>query len=225
MKTGILIQARLSSSRFPGKMLALLNGIPLIQFVFNRCKVSKHAGIVAVITSDQSSDDPLYECCRNNNIPVFRGGLDNVLDRYVKAAKFFGCDVVCRVCGDSPFVDICCIDQMFKCLKKNDEYFSVSGGLNGFISEIVTYQTLAKVNCLASSSEDREHVTKYIRDNLNQFRHRMFDIGSVPEALQRITLTVDYEKDMDLANLIVKNGLSGFDFQSQDVIKILHRIL
>lgn len=216
-----MIQARLSSSRFPGKMLRKINGIPLIRYVVDRCRASIKADIVAVITSDQISDDPLYEYCMAHEIPVFRGSLTNVLDRYVQASLFFGCDIVCRVCGDSPFVDTFYIDKMFQDMRKDDEYLSVTGGLNGFISEVVTYGALSKVERLTESADDLEHVTKYIRDNLSLFRNRLFEMDLIPESLKNITLTIDYEKDLELADIIIRKGLNGFYFQSQDVIKIL----
>ena len=223
MKKGILIQARLSSSRFPGKMLKNLGEIPLVHYVFNRCKVSSRADLVAVITSTENSDDPLYEYCRNYDIPVFRGDLENVLSRYIQAAKHFEVDLICRVCGDSPFVDIFYIDKILQGMVDGKwDYMSVKGSFNGFFSEAVSLKTLLKVQRLTNSYSDLEHVTKYIRKNLDMFNHKILDMKLMPEKLQKVTLTIDYEKDLELANLIIKNGLKGFDFTSQEVIKNLY---
>ena len=223
MKKGILIQARLSSSRFPGKMLKNLGEIPLVHYVFNRCKVSSRADLVAVITSTENSDDPLYEYCRNYDIPVFRGDLENVLNRYIQAANHFEVDLICRVCGDSPFVDIVYIDKILQGMVVDKrEYMSVMGSFNGFISEAVSLKTLLNVQKLTNSYSDLEHVTKYIRKNINMFNHKILDMQLMPEKLHNITLTIDYEKDLELANLIIKNGLKGFNFTSQEVIKNLY---
>lgn len=221
-KKGILIQARLSSSRFPGKMLKSLGEVPLVQYVFNRCEISSQADLVGVITSFEKSDDLLYDYCKKAGIPVFRGSLDNVLDRYIQAAKYFECDIVCRVCGDSPFVDIFCIDKLFRAIRDSEDYLSVEGRLKGFIFEVVTLKALLKVQCLTNSVDDLEHVTKYIRNNLEIFNYRTFDMKSMDRKLQDITLTIDYKKDLELANSIIAKGLRGYNFMSKDVIDILY---
>lgn len=227
MRKGILIQARLSSSRFPGKMLKELGGVPLVQYVFNRCKMSSQADFIGVVTSIEQSDDCLYLYCVNNKIPVFRGSLNNVLDRYIQAAKHFKCDFVCRVCGDSPFVDIYYIDKLLRALVDNNDYLAVKGGFNGFLSEVVSLAILMKIQSLTSSPEDLEHVTKYIRNHLEMFDHQIFDMDLkvLDKKLQDITLTIDYEQDLELANLIVDKGLHGYDFLSEEAVAVLKRVL
>ena len=110
-KKGILIQSRLSSSRLPKKMLMDIGGYKLVEFVYKRAILSTQSDMVAIITSTHRSDDELYEFCKAKNIPVFRGSLDNVLERYIEASDFFELDIVVRVCGDSPFVDVDYIDE------------------------------------------------------------------------------------------------------------------
>jgi spore coat polysaccharide biosynthesis protein SpsF (cytidylyltransferase family) len=223
MKKGILIQARLSSSRFPGKMLKTLGGIPLVHYIFNRCKISSKADIVAIITSTESSDTPLYKYCQVCDIPIFRGSLTNVLDRYIQASNFFELDLIGRICGDSPFVDIDWIDRLFKCMEEEKkDYMAATGVFNGFFSEVVTLKSLLKILKFTNSRSDLEHVTKYIRNNLDKFGHRIFDMGLQFENYENITLTIDFEKDLILANTIIKNGLTGFNFTSQDVSKNLY---
>ncbi|MCK5541080.1 MAG: hypothetical protein KAI40_00190 [Desulfobacterales bacterium] len=222
MKKGILIQARLSSKRFPNKMLNQLGGVPLIQYVFNRCKISSQADMVGVITSIEQSDDLLYDYCKSQNMPVFRGSLNNVLDRYIQAANHFGCNILCRVCGDSPFVDTVYIDKLFMAVQKGDEYLSVKGGLNGFFSEIVTLKALRKMQSNTNAADDLEHVTKYIRKNLKMFNYRIFQMNTIEKKLQNFSLTVDYENDLEIANSIITKGLHGYDFLTEELIEILN---
>ena len=85
MNNAILIQARLSSSRFPKKMLENIGGITLMEYVYKRCKNSMRADRVIVITSNNKTDDELYRLCLDKNILVFRGDLENVLKRYIDA--------------------------------------------------------------------------------------------------------------------------------------------
>jgi len=88
MKKAILIQARLNSSRFPKKMLKKLGEFTLVEYVYNRCLASKETDLVGVITSLEKSDDELANLCKSKNIPFYRGNLNNVLDRYIKAGEF-----------------------------------------------------------------------------------------------------------------------------------------
>jgi len=225
MKKAILIQSRLSSSRFPGKMLASLGDITLVEYVYYRCKQSSEADDVMIITSIEKSDDALYELCLSKSIPVFRGALDDVLKRYIDAGEFMNVDKVCRVCGDSPFVDIATIDKFFIEIENNEslDYIASSNSLNGFMSEVFVMDLLKKVYNYDLTSEDYEHVTKYIRDNSSNFSIKEVDLKLRPSELEDFTLTVDYERDLDVANKIVEH-LRGFDFTSKDVISVLEKI-
>lgn len=222
----IFIQARLTSSRFPNKMLADLNGYPLCEYVYRRCANSKMIDRVAVLTSNESSDDKLADMCVGKNIPVYRGDLNNVLDRFVSAADFFGAKYVIRVCGDSPFVDIDLLDDVMANSDILDKYGYILLGncLNGFMFEIIRADILKSLSAMPDLSDlDREHVTKYIRDRAEQFKCLFLDANLRPKELEKYTLTVDYESDMQIARDICKE-LKGFDFKSTDIIKILQEL-
>ncbi len=224
-KTGILIQARLSSSRFPGKMLDEICEFKLCEYVYNRCRVSKFADFVAIITSNDGSDDELASFCDSRGIPVFRGDLNDVLWRYIEAAGCFGLENVVRVCGDSPFVDIDLIDEIIQlALNECVEYYTVADCLNGFMSEFVRLDTLKRIALEADLSiEDKEHVTKYIRDRVSLFKCGFIDASLRPKELERYTLTIDYPADIEIARKICKD-LNGFDFKSTDILEILQKI-
>ena len=89
MKKAILIQARMSSNRFPEKMMAEIGGKPLVHHMYDRCNESLYADTVSIITSRDKSDDKLFKYCINKKIPVYRGSLNNVLKRYIDALEFF----------------------------------------------------------------------------------------------------------------------------------------
>jgi spore coat polysaccharide biosynthesis protein SpsF (cytidylyltransferase family) len=221
VKKDILIQARLSSSRFPQKMLANLEDYKLVEYVYKRCKQSKVADNVMIITSIEKSDDELYNFCLKQNIPIFRGDLNNVLKRYLNASQKYNIDIVCRVCGDSPFVDVDAIDKMFKDIEKKQlDYIHTTNILNGFMSEVFTLALLKKVYSMPLTLEDKEHVTKYIRDNISEYKTSELDLNLKDKKLEKYTLTIDYTKDLEIANLIAKR-LGRFDFKSNDVINIL----
>ncbi len=225
MSKAILIQARLSSSRFPSKMLHDLGNYKLIEYVYNRCLTSKASNSVLVITSSECSDDELYSFCINKNINVFRGDLDDVLKRYLKASEENKFDIICRVCGDSPFVDIAAIDNMFYYFEKNKtiDYMSTSDSLNGFMSEAFTLNLLRKIYNVALTKNDKEHVTKYVRDHMLNFQTKELKLNLRPEHLSSFTLTIDYLEDIILAEKIV-DKLKDFTFTSLEVIEILKKI-
>lgn len=224
MKKCILIQSRLSSTRFPKKMLSQLGDYKLVEYVYNRCKESKVADEVMVITSSQESDNELYEYCLLKDIAVFRGDLDNVFKRYLDAAQVNNIDVICRVCGDSPFVDVDAIDKMFIELSNNKlEYIAPINVLNGFMSEVFTLDLLQKVYNFELTKEDKEHVTKYVRDNKNRFKTKELNLNLRDKNLEKYTLTVDYPNELEIAQNIASN-LKDFSFKSKDVINILKKI-
>jgi spore coat polysaccharide biosynthesis protein SpsF (cytidylyltransferase family) len=221
VKKAILIQARLSSSRFPKKMLSNLGDYKLVEYVYKRCNQSKVADNVMIITSNEKSDDELYTFCLKQNIPIFRGDLNNVLKRYLDASQKYNFDIVCRVCGDSPFVDVNAIDKMLEDIEKKQlDYINKTNILNGFMSEVFTLNLLKKVYNMPLTLEDKEHVTKYIRDNISEYKTSELDLNLRDKELEKYTLTVDYPQDLEIANSIA-NNLDGFDFKSNDIIKIL----
>mgnify|MGYP000673680609 CR=1 FL=1 len=225
MKKIILIQARLSSSRFPRKMLHGILGIPLVEYVFKRCKESKVANDVAVITSVEKSDDALYDFCKEKRIPVFRGPLDDVLRRYIMAAKYYNSSIICRVCGDSPFVDYMAIDKQFIEFEKKSslEYTITTNCLNGFISEAFTLNLIKKIYNADLTKDEKEHVTKYIRDNKKSFEIKELNLNLRPKKLDSFTLTVDYPEDIEIAEKIVSK-FDCINFTSEEIIQELNNM-
>jgi spore coat polysaccharide biosynthesis protein SpsF len=221
----ILIQARMSSTRFPGKMLQKLGSSTLVEYVYKRCVTSSEAETVCIVTSEDKTDDALHRLCLEKKIPVCRGDLHNVLKRYITCAEALKASVICRVCGDSPFVDIEAIDEGFKHLKGNPqlEYLYTDNILNGFMSEVFTLEVLKRVHTLDLSESDKEHVTKYMRDNINEFYTECLNLELRPKGLSDYTLTIDYEADLKLAQEI-NTHLKGFNFKSDDIIKILNQM-
>lgn len=225
MKKVILIQARLSSSRFPQKMLKNLGNYTLLEYVYKRCCQSKNAHSVIIVTSTDVTDNDLYQFCISKNIPVYRGNLENVFERYLNCGIENCIDVIARVCGDSPFVDIDALDKNFEFFEKQEnlEYSFVSNTLNGFMSEVFTLNLLKKLYNLPLDVIHKEHVTKYIRDYIEQFDVKELRLNLKPKYLEHFTLTIDYENDLEIAQKIVKQ-LDNFSFTSEQVIKILKNI-
>jgi spore coat polysaccharide biosynthesis protein SpsF len=104
-KVGIIVQARMGSTRLPGKVLRIVDSKPLLQILLGRLKRVKPCDIIIVATTVDPKDDPIEQLCKELRIPVFRGSEQDVLSRYYLAAKKHDLDVVVRITGDCPVMD------------------------------------------------------------------------------------------------------------------------
>jgi len=222
MSAAIIIQARMGSTRLPGKSLMDIGGKPLIWHVVERAKKSKLAQQVVLATTVDRKDDLLAEFAKKNPIALFRGDLDDVLDRYYQAAKSTGASIIVRITGDSPLVDPQLIDEAIRTLQKGG-YDYVSNGkqpwMDGFDVEAFTFAALEQAWKEAKMASEREHVTPYIR---NSGKFRVFYLEN-DLRLDGVQCSVDREKDLELVREIYRRmkakGLSH-DFSYKDVIAL-----
>jgi len=125
MVVGIIIQARMGSTRLPKKSLKLLRGKPIVHRCYEQCSKAKCAEKVIVAIPEGELDDPLFEYCKENNMDVFRGDHDNLIKRYHDCAKANDVDTVIRITGDNPIVDPDIIDLVYaEHVKQNGDYTS-----------------------------------------------------------------------------------------------------
>ncbi len=224
-RCAIIIQARMSSLRFPKKMMAHLSGMPLIEYVYNRCRKSS-VGKVLVATSNDRSDDELYDYCKKIQIPIVKGSLDSVLKRYIQAGCWTDADYIVRVCGDTPFVDIFLIDRLLKeLISEKLDYVSFDKDTiaSGFYSEAVTLGALKKVLLLTNDKEDLEHVTRFIIRNRKMFLAKFMKVKLNPEFIKDIRLTIDYPEDINTANIITDELKGNFLFSSSEILDIVKK--
>ncbi|MEK7208951.1 MAG: glycosyltransferase family protein [Patescibacteria group bacterium] len=225
-KVGIIIQARMSSTRLPGKVLLPLAGKEMLWHVVERCRRSRRAHNVIVATSSDRSDDVLAGWCKKNSIPVFRGNLDNVLSRYFNCAKKNNLDIIVRITSDCPLVDPSSIDEILRVLNtgrtKHVEYVSNLLDRNyprGLDCEAFTFSVLKNAHKKAIDAFDKEHVTPYIIKNARTCPYTM------PKKLQgNYRLTVDEKNDYKLIKLIYDNFYKNGDIINVcDVLKFLSK--
>lgn len=174
MRTVAIIQARMGSSRLPGKMLMPLAGIPVIQWVYDRARQIEGLDDMIVATTTTSKDDPLVASCMEHRIPVFRGSENDVLDRYYQAAQATAADVVIRVTGDCPLLDPGESSKVLALFRQTPgcEYASNTHPPflpDGLDTEVVQVSTLARVWREVGDRVAREHVTWYIHQHPEQF--------------------------------------------------------
>ena len=221
MKTVALIQARMSSSRLPGKVLQDIAGQPMLLRVIRRAKQAKSIDLVAVITSIHEDDDAIEILCKGNGIACFRGSLDDVLDRYYQAAIYFQADIVVRLTADCPLLDPKIIDKVVQNFHKGT-FCYVSNVLectypDGLDTEIFRFEALERVWKEARLKSEREHVTAYI------YKHpELFQLGSVKQEqdLSLLRWTVDTPQDMEFVRTIY-NFFKEVEFGMDDILKLL----
>ena len=173
MKIAAIIQARMGSSRLPGKVMMKLDEYPTLYHVVNQLRVSKFLDEIIIATSTEKQDDLIFEYAKKNHLLVFRGDEKDCLDRYYQCAKKFNVDIIVRIPADKPLIDPNLVDDLLeKFLKTKYDYASnwlTKNVPSGTEVEAVTFNALSKSWKEAISQNNREHVTQYIYENPNKF--------------------------------------------------------
>lgn len=200
MRIIAVIQARMSSSRFPGKMLAPLAGAPLIEVVCRRVRACDALDGLVVATSDRADDDPLAEAVERLEVPLYRGSLDNVLARMVGAARRADAEAVVRITGDCPLVDPQVLATMIRRFREGDLAYlsnvSPPSFPNGLDLEIVRLDALEAALAEATEAYQREHVTPFVRERPNRFPQGNFARDG--ESLYSLHWSVDRPEHLEV---------------------------
>jgi len=169
MKIVALVQARMGSTRLPGKVMKLVDGIPLIQLLFERLSVSKCVDKIVLVTPKDNKNTPLVECIKELGYEVFQGSENDVLDRYYQAAKKEKATAIVRITGDCPLIDPEIVDQLIKLFYDTKvDYASNTippSYPDGLDVSICTFDSLKLAWEKAETSYDREHVMPFIRNS------------------------------------------------------------
>lgn len=194
----LIIQARMGSTRLPGKVLKEMDGIVALDRCVQRCRAMKYVDEVVVATSDLGNDDILEDWCNQHGILSFRGSEQDVLDRYVCCAREHEAELVIRVTSDCPFVDYELGDRTIRqtVLEQTDYIFYPPRPL-GLMVEAVPFRTLEEVHRISTEARHREHVTYYIREYRDRFRTIRAELPPIyhhPE----LRLTLDTPEDYRL---------------------------
>lgn len=193
----IIIQARTGSSRFPGKTMHPLNGVPLIGWLIEGARKFVNAKGVAVAVPDLPEDDLLVGYVQSLGVPCVRGPVDDVLARYHLAATALKADPVIRLCADSPLVAAEFMDVMIEShLETGADLTNGTRYPLGSVGEAVSYRALDLMHREATAPYCREHVTPYIHEHADQFT---INTLMPPVWMQRdFRLTVDTAADMEM---------------------------
>jgi spore coat polysaccharide biosynthesis protein SpsF len=204
---GVIIQARMGSTRLPGKVLKQLGDRPILGHILDRLGHLEYPATVVVATSLQPADDAIEQYCRGRDINCFRGSETDVLDRYLACASKYAFDQVVRLTADNPFTDITELDRLIQLHLKDDNDYTHSFGKMpvGVGAEIFSMAALRRSHQEGHAQNHREHVNEYIQENPLKFKIGMLE---VPPGKQRpdMRLTVDTRDDFERAEKIVALG-------------------
>ena len=204
MKIAAIIQARISSTRLPGKVLKELpfnSGITCLEQVIRRLKKSKKIDDIVIATTEDKEDNEIVDIAKKEDVKYFRGSKENVLSRYYFAAKKNNIDVVVRITSDCPCIDVDITDLTIDAhINKVADYTSNSLTRtypHGLDVEVFNFNALEEAYKNATKYYEKEHVTPYIYRNPQKFK---INIVKAPKELYAsdIRITLDTEEDYAL---------------------------
>jgi spore coat polysaccharide biosynthesis protein SpsF len=215
MRVTAIIQARLGSTRLPRKVLADVNGAPMLKRCVDRVRSARLVDQVLVATTTAPRDDALVAHCEGNRWPVYRGSEEDVLQRYHAAAHHDGADVVLRITSDCPLIDPGIIDKVIECFHRESADYA-SNTIQprtfprGLDAEVFSTVSLDRANREALASLEREHVTPYFYNNPDRFRLRLV---RAERDFSYLRWTVDTEEDLTLVRRIYRHfGETSFSW-------------
>lgn len=229
-KVACVTQARMTSTRLPGKILMTAAGKPLLQWHLERLLAARRVDQVALATTSNPEDDQTAELGKKLGVFVFRGSEDDVLGRFAGCAAACGADTVIRVTADCPLIDPALIDDLVDAFAATPtiDYCSVDVGRlpRGLDAEIFAYATLATAAAQAQEPSEREHVTPFIHRRPDRFRlgppiGPPADPSSPLERAYR--WCVDEAADLELVRLLLAELPSDRVFGWRDVCMLLSR--
>lgn len=221
MKILAIVQARCSSTRLPGKVIKELAGKPMIVQELERLGRSKMISKIVLATSTESSDDPLERVLAGTDVDVFRGNLDDVLDRYYQCAKQYQPEHVVRITGDCPVIDWRLVDEVIENHFKNgNDYTRLNDDFpDGLDVEIMKFSALEEAWKNAKMLSEREHVTLYLKNHKDNYQ-----LGEVAcgKKLGNMRWTVDEPQDFVFVEKVFGELYDGNpDFAMNDILALL----
>ena len=207
MRTVIIDQARMTSTRLPGKVMKEVLGKPLLEYQIERLRQVRQADELVIATTTNNSDQPIIELCERLGVEYFRGSEEDVLSRYYEAATEFEADVIIRVTSDCPLIDPGVMDEVIGLYINNRaKYDYVSNTLErtyprGLDTEVFSMTALKKAFREAREQPEREHVTLFMYRRPEEF---LLANSSSAIDYSKHRWTVDTSEDFELIKLILQ---------------------
>lgn len=223
------IEARMTSSRLPGKVLLPIGGKPALELLIERLKRSKYLDVICVATTTNDADDPIVEIAKRLGVDCFRGSESDVLGRVLGAAQSVNADIIVEITADCPFMDPLLVDRGI------EEFFThevdyvgnttdpvISTYANGFDVQVFPTTLLAEVDKITQDPIDRTHVSYYVYTRPEKYR--CFNWEAEPESYGpdlRVTLDEKYDYE---ALVAIADALIPLDqnFSAKQITQFLH---
>lgn len=228
MKIVSIIQARMNSTRLPGKVLMEVNKKPMIGYLVDRLKKIKKIEEIIISTTKNKKDDSLINFCKKKKIKFYRGSEKNVLKRVYETAKLYEADIILFITGDCPIIDIKVINKVLNYFLKYKKSFDYVGNAflrsfpDGMDAHVFHFKTLEKNFKMVSKRIEKEHVTLGIKNNSKKFKIKNL---IAPKKLfwPELGLTLDEREDFILIRKLIlyfKKQKKLF-FDCRDIINLL----
>jgi len=229
-KIVIVVQARISSSRLPGKVMLPVLGESLLYRMIERLRMIRHEAQIVIATSEEPGDDIIEKETSKIGVPCFRGSLNNLLDRHYQVAKLYSADIVLKIPSDCPLIDPQIIDQVLDFFYDHPGQYDFVSNLHpatfpdGNDVEIMTMDCVERTWKEATRQLELEHTTPYIWENPEKFRigNAMWATGKDYSMSHRFT--IDYQADYEFIEAVfgelypAKPG-----FSCDDILKLLEK--
>ncbi|MCW8138889.1 MAG: glycosyltransferase family protein [Planctomycetota bacterium] len=225
MRTVAIIQARLGSSRLPGKVLMDIAGRPMLERVVERARRAITLDEVVVATTTEPADEQIVALAADRGWRAYRGSQEDVLDRYVQVARAVAADVVVRITSDCPLIDPGVIDQVVRGRAEGGADYC-SNGLGrrtfprGLDVEALTREALERADREATRAHEREHVTPYLYERAGRFVLRGVES---PDDHSHHRWTVDTPEDLALVRGVYEGLGSDGPASWREVLEVLQR--
>jgi spore coat polysaccharide biosynthesis protein SpsF len=223
------IEARMSSSRLPGKVLMEINGRPAMLRLVDRLRQCRYLDDVIVATTTSESDDVLVAWCEDNRVPCYRGSEEDVLDRVVEAQKFMKSDLVVEITGDSPLTDPEIVDMGIETFLAHDADVVSNCGRTmswpmGQNVQVFPLRLLEEINRTIGDATVHEHVSLYFYEHPE--RYRLIELIA-PRRWREPgwRMQLDYSEDLKFLNEVYARlePVHGEGFGLEEVMALLRR--
>lgn len=224
-----VIQARMGSTRLPGKVAKLVLGKPMLSHQIGRIKHSKLVDKIVIATTDKAEDDKVEEIAKECGVACFRGSEKDVLDRFYKTAKMAGAETIVRLTGDCPFSDPLVIDEIIQFFFESgiDDTGTPENYPEGLDAEVFSFAALERAWKEAEKPSEREHVTPYLYNHPEIFKVKRLKTGKLyqgSEDISKYHWSVDERQDFEFAvrifeRLYQENKL----FLMNDILEVIRK--
>jgi len=216
----ISIEARMTSSRLPGKVLKLINGMASLEIMIYRIKRAKLVDNIIIATTTNREDDEIISFCKKNNIKYFRGSENNVYDRVLKTHQKFNTDIIVELTGDCPLLDPVLIDEAIE-RYLNNKYDYVTNALKttyplGMAVQVYSFDTLISISRARELKyQDMEHVSPYL---YTSGKYTIYNIeASKKHYMPNLSVTLDTQEDFEVIQNVVKS-FNTLEFTLEDIV-------